>query len=291
MNIAEKLTKIAENTPKVYEDGKSEGIEQGYEQGHSEGLTEGYNNGKADGYAEGYEQGKSEADTTAAYEQGVADGKQAEYDEFWDVYQDNGARGDYQYAFAGSRWRDVTFKPKYNLVLASGYSGTYMFYNSRITNIEERLQDLGIVLDTSKSGYLADMFYNAQTEAIPVLDIRNSTISVAYLFRNCTVKTIRKLIVSEAVPFVNSTFQDCKNLENIIVEGVIGVTVNFQWSPLSVESMKSIISCLKNYSGTSNALVNSITFSEACWAALEADSVAPDGGTWREYVQSLGWNT
>jgi hypothetical protein len=64
MIIAEKLIQIAENTPKVYEAGKTKGKEDGYEQGRSEGLAEGYNNGypdgKADGYAEGYEKGKAE---------------------------------------------------------------------------------------------------------------------------------------------------------------------------------------------------------------------------------------
>lgn len=192
-------------------------------------------------YNAGYEKGKAEG----GYEQGVADGKQAEYDAFWDVYQNNGARDDYQYAFGNTYWRDATFKPKYNLVLAPGYSGTNMFWNSRITNIEERLKEMGVVLDTSKAGYLANMFYNAQTEAIPVLDIRNAT-NVNSLVRNCTAKTVRKLIVSETVPFVASTFQDSKNLENIIFEGVIAQNgLNLQWSTkLSRSSIESVIFAL-----------------------------------------------
>jgi hypothetical protein len=55
--------------------------------------------------------------------------------------------------------------------------------------------------------------------------------------------------------------------------------------------MKNIISCLKDYSGTEKEYVNKLTFNAERWTALEADSKAPDGNTWREYVFNLGWNT
>jgi hypothetical protein len=55
--------------------------------------------------------------------------------------------------------------------------------------------------------------------------------------------------------------------------------------------MKNIISCLNNYSGTSNEYTYRVVFTDDCWAALEADSIAPTGTTWADYVNSLGWNT
>ena len=53
---------------------------------------------------------------------GVADGRQAEYDEFWDAFQQNGNRTDYHFGFAGKGWRDETFKPKYDIVVRGGDS-------------------------------------------------------------------------------------------------------------------------------------------------------------------------
>ena len=55
--------------------------------------------------------------------------------------------------------------------------------------------------------------------------------------------------------------------------------------------MKSIISCLKDYSGTDSEDLYSVLFTDDCWNNLEADSTAPDGGTWRTYVDNLGWLT
>jgi hypothetical protein len=51
MSIAEKLTQIAENEPKIYEAGKAEGIEQGKAEGIEEGYQEGYNDGNILYYA------------------------------------------------------------------------------------------------------------------------------------------------------------------------------------------------------------------------------------------------
>lgn len=79
-------------------------------------------------------------------------------------------------------------------------------------------------------------------------------------------------------------------MENITFEGEIGRSINFSYSPLSVESMKNVIEHLVNYTGTEKELSYTVTFTEACWTKLEADSTAPNGGTWKEYVASLGWN-
>ena len=86
MSIAEKLTTIAENEQKVFE------------AGYNEGKQEGYGEGQLDGYNDGYDTG-------------VIDGRQAEYDAFWDIYQVNGARTDHQNAFGNFYWNKDTFKP------------------------------------------------------------------------------------------------------------------------------------------------------------------------------------
>ena len=43
-------------------------------------------------------------------------GKQAQYDEFWDDFQQNGEQRKYMRAFQGSCWTDKTFNPKYDII-------------------------------------------------------------------------------------------------------------------------------------------------------------------------------
>jgi hypothetical protein len=106
------------------------------------------------------------------------------------------------------------------------------------------------------------------------------------------LKTVKKLNLGTQVTGAKVAFGSCESLENITIEGTIKCDWNMSYSPLlTPESMKSVISCLENYAGTSSEYTNTVSFTDECWAALEADSAAPDGGTWEEYVAALGWNT
>ena len=70
-----------------------------------------------DVYDAGYQKGIDEGgDTTEAYNQGFADGKQAEYDRFWDVFQGEGHRTDCRYMFSGVGWNSDNLKPKYKTI-------------------------------------------------------------------------------------------------------------------------------------------------------------------------------
>ena len=194
MTIAEKLTKIADNEQKVYD--------AGYERGYHDGEIVG----------------------GGSYDEGFADGKQAEYDAFWDVYQNNGNRTDYSFAFAGNGgngyssakgvWTNETFKPKYPLIASKG--ANYMFRGSCIENVD-------CDIDISQCTTVTYMFYY-----------------------NYLIKTIRKLIISENVK-MTAPFEQCSALENITFEGVIGNDINFQWSTLLTRaSIESIVSHLSD---------------------------------------------
>ena len=204
MSIADKLTTIAENEPKVYEAGKAK-----------------------------------------------------ERDEWWENFQNGGKRTAYNYAFYSMYWTDDIYHPKYPIYTKNANS---MFDNSLIT------------------------------DTIVDVDVSGITITVGATFRNCkNLKTIRKFITKASAEYNANVFEDCSALENITIEGEIGRTITFQYSPLTVESMKSIISSLVNYAGTANESVYKVTFTESCWNTLEADSSSPSGGTWKDYVKSLGW--
>ena len=49
------------------------------------------------------------------YAEGYTEGRKAQYDEFWDSFQDNGNRTNMRNLFSGQGWNDKTFKPKYSM--------------------------------------------------------------------------------------------------------------------------------------------------------------------------------
>ena len=95
MAIADKLAIIAANEQRVYDAG--------------------YAAGQAAGGGGGSDR----------YDEGVADGKKAEYDRFWDAYQGGGERTDYNSGFRSPYWNDETYQPPYAITansLAAGFA-------------------------------------------------------------------------------------------------------------------------------------------------------------------------
>ena len=204
-------------------------------------------------YDSGHQVGRAEG-----YQQGIETGKRMEHLRFWEVNQAGGTRTTYSYCYAGLAWCDDIYDPQYNITATS--AANYMFAYTGITDTKVPI-DLGT----------------------------NRTNKTAVFESASKLVTIRKLILGEAIRIGTTMFSGCTKLANLTIEGTIGYTASFQWSPLTVASMKSIITHLKNYAGTTLEGTYKLTFSAACWAELEASGPAPDGGTWKDYVYSLGW--
>lgn len=168
-------------------------------------------------------------------------GKQAEYDAFWDAYQDNGNLRNYDYAFAGLGWNDTTFKPKYPIVATYGNG----------------------------------MFYLSNISAISVINFANAS-SLYAAFRSAKkLATIEKLILSSTTnQTFTLTFEECNKLKNIVIEGVIKNSIDIHWSPLTKASITSIINALsatttgRTVTISQTAKNNAFTAEE--WAALVA---------------------
>lgn len=226
----------------------------------------------------------------AGYEKGKAEGGGDNYhDIFWDAYQVNGTRTNYRYAFQRDGWTDMNFVPKYNMAPTDAQ---YMFQNCAITDLKTILENCGVTLDLKKASHLYYTFAGSKITHLPVLDGSKST-NNENVFAGClNLVSIDKFIFPSTGATLGNgrMFYDCRSLVNVTFEGIITSSIDFSSSPLSVASMKSVISCLKDYSETSSAYTNTLTFTPTRWAALEADSAAPDGGTWANYVNSLGWN-
>ena len=217
--------------------------------------------------------------TIAQNEQKVYDaGKQAEYDRFWDAYQENGTRNQYEYAFAD--WREEAFKPKYSMILQVGHTGANMFWRCRATNIVEIFEKQGITLDTSKCGNMSGMFQNAYSIRIPELNCSSAqdynSNGLYYVFANSKVETIDKLVVVENLKYL-STFKGCTALKNIVFEGVIGEDISFADSPLSKDSIISIINHLSETSSGKTLSLNKTAVNTAFSINVDDESTYPEG--------------
>lgn len=172
-------------------------------------------------------------------------GKQAEYDRFWDSLLENGTRADYNYCFAGLGWNPETFKPKFNMCPTRM---NQMFIQSRNLNVdlEMHLNELGVVLDTSKCVVFAEWMAYSGIRAVGFIDTRSCN-SFTYAFSHATaLETIRLLKLKDdgLQTFNTQTFQNCTALKNIAVEGVIGNDFDIHWSPLTKASVESILNAL-----------------------------------------------
>lgn len=205
MSIENKLTTIAENTPRVY-----------------------------------------------------AAGQKAEYDRFWDAYQDSGKRTDYTYAFASIGWTDENFKPKYDIRPTTCRN---MFVaNIGITDLKDLLEKQGVVLDTSKSTDVSYMFYysgyGATITHIPTIDASsNTTGELNRIFYSVSIKTVEKFIVASSDRFVSCI--NAPDLERIIFDGTIGgngLSVS-TCTKLDHASLMSIINALQDTPSISSPVV------------------------------------
>lgn len=174
-------------------------------------------------------------------------GQKAEYDTFWDSYQENGNRTDYELAFAGEGWTDETFKPKYDLTATNDYA-TQMFWGCNITDLAGILKKQNVKLITEGCKSPVQMFQNSKIETIPPLDFSSANGSTTYCFASTSIKTIERLKVSENTNFHPQIFSYASALKNIAFEGVIGTDISFKdCKSLTHQSLMSIINALKDF--------------------------------------------
>lgn len=247
----------------------------------------------ASGIKEVYEVGEGDG-RSLGYEEGTETGKLAERNAFWEILTNNGSEQKYFYTFCECVWNKNNFKPTCNIVPTEA---DHMFnYHNRggtAYDLAQHLEDLGVVLDLSNCTIGNYTFENAVVSRLPELDMTKGTFTC--FVRNCKqLVTIDKIIVSDAgdQPFTQ-TFNACNVLKNITFEGVIGRSISFPHSPLTVESMKSIISCLKDYS-TESPFTYTLTLKDSSKTALQADTETVkfngEDYTYFELIIAKGWN-
>lgn len=244
--------------------------------------------------------GGTEALTLDDMASGVNDvyeeGKKAQYEWFWDTYLKNSRESVAGVAhvsrFAGSGWNDDTFYPTQDIYVRYGYM---MFFYNRVNNIKQRLEECGVKLIFNGCNDVGCMFEGSSTTELPIIELnkvstKKSTQRLCYYCSKLV--TIEKIIADEANLWGNS-FYYCSKLENVVFEGVIGASINFAQSPLTVASMKSIISCLKDCS-TTDSFKYTLTLKDSCKTELEADTETVEFNgqsyTYFNLISAKGWN-
>lgn len=199
------------------------------------------------------------------------EGKKAEYDRFWDAFQDNGNRTNYEFTFCGKSWTDTNFVPKYDIKPVEQY---YLFFSSAISNIKASLESADVTLDTSNCTSLNRTFYGAATSALPPIDA-SAVSAMDNTFTTCKKLVEVDIVVNESVSY-KDTFFACYALENLTIYGTIGQNgLNLQDSTkLSKASITSIINAL---STTTSGL--SVTLSKTAVEAAFGSTTATEWTT------------
>ena len=210
----------------------------------------------------------------AENEQKVFDaGKKAEWDAFWDAAQKNGSNHNFAYAFAGTMWKDETFKPKYNIV-ATG-AAYNMFYFCEIVDLTDALNRCGVILDVSQATTVSSMFaYCSKLKRVPELDVRGVTAATGFdgMFNQCTtLQTVEKMILpsDRKISFTNA-FTGCHSLTDLTIEGVINASVMALGNcPLSKASMISVMNAISATESITLVLKKSAV--EAAFGSTDSD--------------------
>lgn len=258
MSIADKLTTVAENVSKVFY--------SGYNCGERDGLNQGHNNGFKDGLIQGENAG-------------ISKGKREQNKYFWDIFQEKGNRNNYTNAF--QYWVDEIFTPQHNIVCSSAYTPSVLRM-SRLTDVKTMLNNCGVSIIFGGAS-MSNFAYGANTIThLPTLGNEKIT-GMSGAFSECTsLCSIDELILSNVDKCNCSTaFDKCSSLTDIkFSENCSPTNLNLQWSPLTHESLMSLINSLADKTGVSGTW--SITLGASNIDKLTTDELL--------IMTNKGWN-
>lgn len=153
------------------------------------------------------------------------------------------------------------------------------------------MSQLGLATGSAQAGWRQTFQTCTKLEIVEDIGMQPA----AYYF---TFTNSNKLHTIEVLRFAEDTqessgFLGCLSLTNITIEGTIGRKLSFASCPLSVDSLKSVITHLKNYAGVSE-YTYTITFKSSAFTALEESGFTDEDKAWLEgvgitYTDDLTW--
>jgi hypothetical protein len=187
----------------------------------------------------------------------------------WNKITNNNTRTFYTYAYR--EMPDGCFDPPF-AVKPRNAEG--MFQSSKITKITTEQ------LDLSECGNFPAGFANCYSlREVGIVDLRKNG-NNALIFNNTdSLHTVEKVILKDEGQNLGNAFFCARALANIEIEGKISETVYFGYSPLTHESLMSIINALKDYSGTTSTYT----------LTLHADAKARLSDAEKAIITQKGW--
>ena len=234
------------------------------------------------------------------YEAGEQSGTDETKLAIWKAMTANGERVYYARTFYEGDFSDFTFpKP----IKATGNAGR-MFYTYKGIKLP-RKEDIDLseldVTSTSRNDYdSVNQTFGWASKVIFVPDYGIPAPAQYYqtFHRMSSVVEIEKIRSKETTKW-DTAFGYDTSLTTVTIEGVIGTDFDIHWSPLSIASLKSIITHLKDYTGTDNEYRYTLTVKASAFEALEAEGATAEyvniygdiiPCTWAEMVDFLTWN-
>ena len=173
-------------------------------------------------------------------------GKDAEYNSFWDAYQQNGERADYHTGFAGKGWNEHTFKPKYDIKPTNAYMMFYQIPENANIDLVKTAEEQGIEFDFSNCTNFTYFAYSPGVVRLGTIDTRSAKSFPQFLGSNGKLHTIEKLILKDdgTQTISNELWFLPTGLVNITIEGKLGASVRCVAKGMTKKSMQSFISSL-----------------------------------------------
>lgn len=224
--------------------------------------------------------------TIAENQQKVFDaGKKSEYDAFWDSFQKNGNRTEYNNLFGGG-WNKDNFRPKYPIRPTSAYM---MFFNNAgefilLDDFDEWCAENNIIIDFSNCTNCMYSLSTLHAKKFGTLNFGEAT-SLQNLFYSHNARygvvEIDNFVISDKTVFADSTFQHAVNLTKLIINGTIASNnLNVSYCKnLTHESLMSIITALKDFSDAGGSY--KVTLGSDNIAKLTTDEL--------QVIQNKGW--
>jgi hypothetical protein len=218
-------------------------------------------------------------------------GKEAERRERWENILLSLRRNSWgaKFAFAGKAWTDDTFDPPPQMdTTLRPYNAEQFFRECAITDLKGKLEKANVVMDFSDTLYSSNFAYYSAITNFPTINLsKSNAFDAAFAYLKGENVTLPLILGSEGNPKFPGTFDQSTGLTNLtIVSGVIGNNIDLRWSPLTLESIESVLDAL-----SPNATGMTATFNlDAVNKAFETDYGKGDGSNsayWQDRVAGV----
>lgn len=207
-------------------------------------------------------------------------GKETERRERWENILSSLRKNSWgtKFAFAGKAWTDDTFDPPPRMdTVLRPYNVEHFFRECAITDLKGKLEKANIVMDFSEALYSGSFAYYASITNFPIINLsKSNAFDTAFAYLKGENVTLPLILRSEGTQKFPNTFEQSTGLTNLTIEGgVIGNNIDLKWSPLTQESIESVIFHLSD-----DATGKTVTFNlDAVNKAFETEEGKNNGST------------